>query len=75
MTDQNQYISYDDLLAVITYIALDQNATFSDRVSRLSICEVSQEHIVFGIPRVPGRLTISWKKYLAVNQLLKSSLN
>ena len=75
MTDQNQYISHADLVEVVTYISLDRNDSFKDRISRLSICEVSQEHIVFGILRVQGRLSISWKRYLAIKQLLDKSFN
>ena len=75
MTDHNQYISHADLVEVVTYISLDRNDPFKDRISRLSICEVSQEHIVFGIPRVQGRLSISWKRYLAIKQLLDKSFN
>lgn len=75
MTDYNSYISHEDLVEVISYITLDRNDPLKDRLSQLTICEINNKQIVFGVPRVQGRLTLSWKRFLAVSQLLKSSLN
>lgn len=75
MTDYNQYISHEELVEVFIYMCLNRNDPYAKRVAAMKICEVNEKGIQFGLPNLPGTMIISWKRFLAVNQLLKSSLN
>jgi len=75
MTAYNQYISHEDLVEVVIYICMNRDDPYAKRIADLKICKMNESGIEFGLPRLPGRMIISWKRFLAVNQLLKSSLN